>query len=152
MAKEDVKDLLQFIRPYPPHVQEIALWMREWVWGLYPAANELIYDNYNAVAFGWSITEKLGHTFCSIALTPKYCHFGFFHGADLSDPEGRLQGKGNQYRYIVVTEKKDLPKTYIKRLLREAQVNALALVKDTDVIVKGRTITKSISPKKKRPG
>ena len=78
MSKEQTKDLLKFIKPYPATVQETALWLREFVWDLYPKVNELIYDNYNAVAFGWSLTERLSHTFCSVAVLPKYCHFGFY--------------------------------------------------------------------------
>ena len=151
MAKEDVKDLLTFIRPYPPEVQELALWLREWVWKLYPSCNELIYDNYNAVAFGWSVTDKLGHTFCSVALMPKYVHFGFYWGSQIADPEHLLQGKGSQYRYLIVSRPSDFPRTYIKRLLREAYVNSLAKVKDGTQLVKGQTITKSISAKKRRP-
>jgi len=152
MSKEEVKDLLTFIRPYSPEVQELALWLREWVWDLYPSCNELIYDSYNAVAFGWSPTDRLGHTFCSIAVMAKYVHFGFYWGTEIADPEKRLLGKGNQYRYIVVREKADFPKTYIKKLLKEAYANSLAKVKDKILPVKGQTITKAIYPKKKRPG
>ena len=151
MAKEDTKDLLKFIRPYPPEVQEMALWLREWVWNLYPDCNELIYDNYNAVAFGWSLTERLGHTFCSVALMAKYVHFGFYWGSEIADPDHILQGKGAQYRYLAVSRRSDFPKTYIKRLLREAYANSLAKVKDQRELVTGKTITKSISAKKKRP-
>jgi len=152
MAKEEVKDLQKFIRPYPPEVQELALWLREWVWDLYPSCNELIYDNYNAVAFGWSITDKLGHTFCTVALMPKYVHFGFYWGSEISDPEHILQGKGSQYRYLIVSRRSDFPRTYIKRLLKEAYANSLAKVKEGTAPVKGQTITKSISAKKRRPG
>jgi hypothetical protein len=151
MPKEEVKDLLRFIRPYPPEVQEMALWLREWVWGLYPGCNELIYDNYNAVAFGWSPTDKQAHTFCSVALMPKYVHFGFYWGSEIADPERLLQGNGSQYRYIIVNKKQDFPKTYVKRLLKEAYANSLAKVKDKTQILKGRTIVKSVSATKKRP-
>jgi hypothetical protein len=151
MPKEEVKALLNFIRPYPPKVQEIALWLREWVWELYPSCNELIYDNYNAVAFGWSPTDRQGHTFCSIALASKYVHFGFYWGSEIADPERLLQGKGSQYRYIVINTKQDLPKTYVKRLLKEAYANSLAKVKDKTQILKGQTIVKSISVAKRRP-
>ena len=67
MGKKDTSDLVRFLRPYPAKVQELALWVRDFVWNLYPDCNELIYDNCNAVAFGCSPTEKLGHTFCSVA-------------------------------------------------------------------------------------
>jgi hypothetical protein len=58
----------------------------------------------------------------------------------------------NQYRYIVVKEKADFPKTYIKKLLKEAYANSLAKVKDNASPVKGQTIVKAIYSKKKRPG
>src|ERR1700735_2408642 len=118
MSKKDNKELLKFLKPYPAEVQKMALWLRDLVWDLYPDSNELIYDNYNAVAFGWSPTDRLGHSFCSVAVMPKYVHFGFYWGSEISDPEKRLLGKGNQYRYIVVREKADFPKTYIKKLVK----------------------------------
>ena len=152
MSKEQTKDLLNFIKPYPAEVQSLALWLREFVWDLYPGTNELIYDNYNAVAFGWSLTEKLGHTFCSVALMSKYVHFGFYWGSQIADPEKKLLGNGTQYRYIIIKEKTDLPKGYIKKLLKEAYANSLAKVKDRNEIIKGTTTVKSISPIKKRMG
>ena len=151
MSKDETKNLLKFLSPFPSGVQEIALYLREFVWNLYPKCNELIYDNYNALAFGWSLTDRLGHTFCSVAAFKNYCHFGFYWGTEIADPEKKLLGKGNQYRYIVVTKKNDFPKTYIKKLLKEAYANSLAKVKDKKQIVEGKTIVKSISPVKKRP-
>jgi hypothetical protein len=152
MSKEETIDLLQFLKPYPKEVAELALWLREYVWDLYPNTNELIYDNYNAVAFGWSPTDRLSHTFCSVAVLPRYVHFGFYWGSEIADPEKKLKGKGNQYRYIIIEQQSDFPKTYIKKLLKEAYANSLAKVKDKTQLCKGTTITKSISPVKRRPG
>ena len=152
MAKTDTSDLLQFLSPFPADVQQTALWLREFVWDLYPKCNELIYDNYNALAFGWSPTSRLPHTFCSIAVMSKYVHFGFYWGTQIADPKKMLLGKGNQYRYIIVKDKNDFPKAYIKKLLKEAYANSLAKVKDKTELLRGQTIVKSISPFKKRPG
>jgi hypothetical protein len=151
MGKDQTKDLLKFLSPFEEDITEIVLWLRSFVWDLYPKANELIYDNYNAVAFGWSVTERLGHTFCSIAVgrTSKNIHFGFYFGSQLSDPEKKLIGNGNQYRYILVKNKKEFPKIYMKKLLTEAYVNALAKVQDPKQIVEGTTIVKSVSPVKR---
>src|SRR6266487_3224172 len=150
MSKGQTKDLLKFLQPFNDVIKEIALWLRKFVWILYPESNELIYDNYNALAFGWSPTDKLGHTFCSIALgSNKYVHFGFYWGSEIADPDKILLGKGNQYRYIIVKSKDEFPKTYIKKLLKEAYANSLAKVKDKDQIMKGATITKSISSAKR---
>lgn len=152
MAKADTKDLLKFLKPFPAGVKAKALWLREFVWDLYPGSNELIYDNYNALAFGWSPTDRVGHIFCSIAVgrTTHNVHFGFYWGSQISDPKKILLGGGKQYRYILVTSEKEFPRMYMKKLLKEAWANSLAKVKDPRQIIKGQTITKSISAKKRK--
>jgi len=120
MSKETINDLVKFILPYPDNVKASALWLREFVWDIYPETNELIYDNYNAVAFGWSLSDKLGDVFCSIALARDHVNFGFNRGVDIPDPAKILLGNGNQYRYIRVREKDDFPEEYMKELLASA--------------------------------
>jgi hypothetical protein len=151
MSKEQTKDLLKFLKPFNKDITERALWLREFIWDLYPQANELIYDNYNALAVGWSPTDKVGHTFCSIAVgrTSNNLHFGFYWGSELSDPDKILLGEGNQYRYILVPDKNKFPKVFIKKLLKEAYANSLAKVKDKKQIMSGQTIVKSVSEKKR---
>jgi hypothetical protein len=151
MAKVHTKDLLKFLKPFPDVIRERALWLREFVWDLYPQTNELIYDNYNAVAFGWSPTDKVGHTFCSIAVgrTSHNVHFGFYWGSEIADPEKILLGEGNQYRYILVRDKEDFPEAYIKKLVKEAYTNSMSKVKDPKQFRQGETITKSVSAVKR---
>jgi len=152
MPKKEIKDLTKFLKPFPKEIKDTVFWLREFAWDLYPKCNELIYDNYNAVAFGWSPTDRVGHTFCSIAVgrSSHNVHFGFYWGSEIADPKKLLIGEGNQYRYILVKNKKDFPKTYIKKLTKEAYVNSLAKVKDKKQIMHGLTITKSISAKKRK--
>jgi hypothetical protein len=151
MSKEQTKDLLKFLKPFSKEIIERALWLREFVWDLYPQTNELIYDNYNALAVGWSPTDRVGHTFCSIAVgrTSNNVHFGFYWGSEISDPDEVLLGEGSQYRYILVSDKNKFPKAYIKKLVKEAYANSLAKVKDKKQIMNGQTIVKSISTKKR---
>ena len=151
MSKEQTRDVLKFLTPFEDEIKEKALWLREFVWDLYPTANELIYDNYNALAIGWSPTDRIGHIFCSIAIgrTSKNVHFGFYWGNEIPDPKKLLIGNGVQYRYILVKDKKDFPKAYIKKLVKDAYINSVAKVKDSKQIMKGATITKSISPVKR---
>lgn len=151
MAKKDTKELLAFLHSFPKEVQETALWLRAFVWDLYPEANELIYDNYNALAFGWSPSLTLRETFCSVAVMARYVHFGFYWGARMTDPEKKLQGKGSQYRYIIIRDKADLPQDYIKKLLKEAYAYSVSIMKDPRQKITGTTVVKSISPVKKRP-
>ena len=130
MSKDQTKDLLKFLSPFP---------------------DELIYDNYNALAVGWSPTDRAGHTYCSIAVgrTSFNVHFVFYWGSEIADPEKVLTGKGNQYRYILVKSKKEFPKIYIKKLVKEAYAHSIAKVKDPTQILQGMTITKSVSIKKR---
>ncbi len=154
MSKEQTKDLLKFLKPFGKDITDTVMWLREFVWDQYPNANELIYDNYNALAFGWSPTEKVGHTFCSIAVgrTSKNIHLGFYWGSEIADPEKKLLGEGNQYRYYLVEDKTKFPKAYITKLIKDAYANSFAKIKDKKQIVEGRTIVKSISEKKRTKG
>ena len=106
MSKELTKDLLKFLKPFGSDISDIVMRMRKFDWDMYPETNELIYNNYNAVAFGLSLSVKVGLTFCSIAIgrTSKNIHFGFYWGSEIKDPKNILLGKGNQYRYILVTD------------------------------------------------
>jgi hypothetical protein len=151
MSKEQTSDLLKFLKPFSKEMIEIVLRLREFVWDLYPQANELIYDNYNALAFGWPPTDRVGHSFCSIAVgrTSKNIHFGFYWGSEISDPKKILLGQGNQYRYVLVPSLEEFPKASIKKLLQEAYQNSVNKVKDKKQIVNGKTITKSVSPVKR---
>jgi hypothetical protein len=151
MSKEDTGELQQFLRPFDKEINELVFWLRAFVWNLYPKTNELIYDNYNAVAFGWSPTDRQGHVFCSIAVgrTSKNVHFGFYWGNEIADPEKMLIGEGRQYRYLLVKNNKDFPKDYITQLLKEAFINSVAKVKDKKQLKEGHTIVKSISVKKR---
>jgi hypothetical protein len=151
VAQQDVADLKKFLKPFPPDVQETALWLRDFVWKQYPKSNELIYDNYNALAFGWSPTDRVGHVFCNIAVgrTSFNVHFGFYWGSQIADPEKKLIGNGNQYRYILVKDRKDFPKTYITKLMKEAFVISMLKVKDPKQIVEGKTMVKSVSAAKR---
>ncbi|NOT76166.1 MAG: hypothetical protein HOP08_14660 [Cyclobacteriaceae bacterium] len=151
MSKDQTKDLLKFLKPFGEEIIEKVLWLRAFVWDMYPKTNELIYDNYNAVAFGWSPTDKVGHTFCSIAVgrSSKNIHFGFYWGSEIADPKKILLGEGNQYRYILVKKLNDFPKDYIKVLIKDAYDNSMSKVKDPKQLIEGNTITKSVSAVKR---
>jgi hypothetical protein len=151
MSKEQKSDLLKFLSASPEEKQKTVLWLRDFIWDQYPHCNELIWDNYNALALGWSPTDKLGHIFCSIAVyrTNQNIHFGFYWGNEIADPEKKLIGNGKQYRYFPVKDLNEFPKAYIKKLMKEAYANSLGKVKDKTQLRKGETIVKSISAAKR---
>jgi len=151
MAHKDINQLSKFLKPFPPEVRAKALWIRDFIWASYPETNELIYDNYNALAVGWSPTDRVGHTFVSFACgrTSNNVHFGFYYGAKLKDPKKILKGEGNQYRYVLFESPDVFPEKYIRQLMNEAYQYSLSKVKDESQLRKGLTIFKSASEKKR---
>jgi len=151
MSKKQTKELMTYLKPFKAEVRELVLWLREFVWDLYPTANELIYDNYNALAIGWSPTDRVGHSFCNVSImrTNQSIQFGFYWGNDIADPEKRLVGSGKQYRYLVVSNRTEFPAIYLQNLLKAAYINSVSKVKDTRQFVGGQTIIKSVSAVKR---
>jgi len=60
--------------------------------------------------------------------------------------------EGNQDRYILVKTLETFPRTYIKKLIKDAYANSISKVKDERQIRNGLTITKSVSAKKRTAG
>jgi hypothetical protein len=109
-----------------------------------PGAIELVYDNYNALAIGFSPTERASDVIFSITLYPRWVSLFFFHGADLPDPRKLLKGSGKQVRHIVLENAADLDKPAVKALMNRAlELSA----KPLDSANPGRIIIKTISAK-----
>lgn len=152
MAREPLTDLLTFLEPFDQGVQEIALKLRAFVLDTYPDTNELIYDNYNALAIGYSLSDKQKEMFCHIAVYSKYVNMGFDHGVDLYDPGKLLKGTGKRIRHITVTDFGTFQKRNVKKLLEQSHQLALASIDNEIQLIIGQSIVKSISDNKKRPG
>lgn len=51
---------------------------------------------------------------------PDHIQVGFFAGARLKDPEGRLEGNGKFIRFVRVRDKSELDLSYLAKLIRQA--------------------------------
>jgi len=91
-----------FIKKYDPAIARQAKTIVKKMRQLLPGAIELVYDNYNALAIGFGPNEKAGKALFSIALYPKWISLFFFYASKLRDSNKLLQGKGTQYRHIVL--------------------------------------------------
>lgn len=144
--------LKKFIEPYDGGIQKLALELRSFIIELVPQANELIWDNYNAVAIAYSRSEKLKDAFCHIAIYSKHVNFGFNRGAELTKTNIELNGKGKLIRHISVKDFKSFPKQEIKNMIWEAV--GISEKINSDLINENSTaksIVMSISEKKIRP-
>ena len=117
MNREIPKDLIQFPKPYDKKVAVTALMLRDFVIEQQPDCNELIYNNYNAVAIGFSTTDRQKELYCLVPVYTQYVNIGFNKGTQLDDLKGLLKGTGNSNRHITVYSLVDFPEKYIKGLL-----------------------------------
>jgi hypothetical protein len=94
------QQLTSFIAKFAPKDQQLIRAVRRAMRKRLPAANELVYDNYNFFVIGYSPTERPSDAIISIAARANGVGLCFLQGARLPDPNGLLQGSGNQTRFI----------------------------------------------------
>jgi hypothetical protein len=112
----------------------------------YPSALELVYDNYNALAIGFSPTERASEVIFSIAIYPSWINLFFLQGKGLPDPKKILQGSGNQVRHIRLPSPATLDDPGIVALMEAAAARAKV---PFDPACKHRLIIRSVSAKQR---
>lgn len=134
--------LAKFLPEIAAHAEKIRARMRK----LYPTALELVYDNYNALAIGYSPTERASDAIFSIALYPQWVSLFFLQAKGLPDPDGMLRGSGGVVKHVVVKSLKTLDEPALRALMREAEDRA-----KTPLDKKGahRLIIKSVSERQR---
>ena len=111
-----------------------------------PAANELVYDNYNFFVIGYSATERPSDAIVSIAAKAGGVSLCFLHGATLADPNHLLSGAGNQNRFIRLESAATLARPAVAALLRAAIAESPAPFSS---ISRPRLIIRSVSAKQR---
>jgi len=87
---------------------------------LFPGARQLVFERRQSLAIGFAPAER-GMPVFSVVLYPRWVRFFFLEGVALDDPEGRLEGSGNQVRSIRVDEDAAiLDDRYIRGLMKQA--------------------------------
>ncbi|HEV7703669.1 MAG TPA: hypothetical protein VGO46_05215, partial [Gemmatimonadaceae bacterium] len=81
------KQLGGFIDKFEPDIAKLARACRASMRRKLPTANELVYDNYQFLAIGYSATERASDTLLSIAVGPSSVSLCFYYGAHLPDPQ-----------------------------------------------------------------
>jgi hypothetical protein len=93
--------------------------LRQYILEIYPSANELVYHTHALTAV-FSISDKLGDSFCMLPIYTNHVNLGFNKGTCLKDPHKLLIGTGNLIRHIAVKEPKDYRNPNVKSLIKEA--------------------------------
>lgn len=140
------RQLASFLDKFDPAVAALARSCRAALRKRLPTANELVYDNYNALAIGYGATERASDCIVSLPVTARGVSLCFMHGATLPDPSRILLGSGNQTRFVRLRSAKDLTRPEIERLIREAIARGKTPLPRTG---RGTLIIKSVSAKQR---
>ena len=109
-----------FIAKYSPDIAKLARAAIARMRKMLPAAQVLVYDNYNALAVGFGPSERSSEIVFSIAVYPRWVSLFFAKGVGLPDPHKRLQGSGNVVRHVVLAELAVLDDPQIRELMQHA--------------------------------
>jgi hypothetical protein len=138
-------ELQGFIDRFDPGLAALARACRAQLRRRFPAAFELVYDNYNALAIGYAPSLKTSDCMVSLGLFPRHVTLFFYWGAELADPAGLLQGSGNQVRSIRLTGPELFDDADVVALLDAAEANP----RHSRWGAGGGTIIKSVSAKQR---
>lgn len=140
------QQLRSFLAKFDPRVAASARAALVQLRKTLPGAIELVYDNYNALAIGFSPSEKASEAIFSIVVYPRWVSFFFLQGAKLPDPSGVLKGGGTQVRHIVLTDLRLLERPAVRKLMALALKSAKSTF---DPKQRRRLIIKSICTKQR---
>lgn len=135
-----------FIKKFEPLHQSLIRSARRILRHRLPAANELVYDNYNFFVIGYSPTERPSDTIVSIAAGANGVGLAFYHGATLPDPHKLLLGSGSQNRFIGLESANILKQPDIDALIAAAVAQSRAPLQDKG---DSKLIIRSISAKQR---
>ena len=145
-ADSPAKQVSSFIAKFEPALAKLVRAARTVLRKRYPTALELVYDNYNALAIGYSTTERTSDVMFSLAVYPRGLNLYFMYGKFLPDPKHLLEGSGNQGAFVRVNEIDQLDHPEVKALLIAAVKQAEPRLPTTGG---GHTIVKMISAKQR---
>jgi len=114
------KKLAGFLAKYEPRVAALAKGALARLRRRLPGSFELVYDNYNALAIGFSPRDTSSAAVFSIAVYPRWVSLFFFQGVRLADPKKLLRGSGTTVRHIVLSAPDDVCDPDVENLISAA--------------------------------
>ena len=114
------RQLASFIAKFEPKHRTLIRAVRRAMRKRLPAANELVWDNYNFLVIGYCPTDRPYDSAFSIAAAANGVGLAFLNGASLPDPHGLLQGSGSRTRFIRLDSAAALNRPAVKALIAAA--------------------------------
>ena len=135
-----------FIDKFTPEVAALTRALLAKMKARVPGSQILVYDNYNALAIGFSPSAKASHAVLSLAVYPRWVNLFFLNGKTLPDPHGLLRGEGSRVRHYRLTSPEALDDPRLGALISEAVARAEP---PFDPAGEGRLFVKSALPKQR---
>jgi hypothetical protein len=111
-----------------------------------PSVSETVNDVSYAVTNGFTFSGRVKEVFCYVVAYSSYVNLGFACGAELPDPDRKLQGTGKLHRHLRIETLADLDRPEVRQLIHLAADRAMIAggpvpLKPT-VVVKGPAASK----------
>ncbi|MBI5719691.1 MAG: hypothetical protein HZC37_18635 [Burkholderiales bacterium] len=142
----DDAQIAGFLAKYAPAIVADLQVARAALTRLVPRGYELVYDNYNALAFGFGPTPRASDVVISLAAYPKWVTLFFLRGASLADPACLLQGSGSRVRSVRLSPLAVLESAGVQDLLGRALAGDAVAFGAAPALT---TIVKSVSAKQR---
>jgi hypothetical protein len=136
----------EFVRKFEPERRRLIRAVRKALRKRLPAANELVYDNYNFFVIGYSPTDRPSDAVLSIAAGSSGVGLCFIHGASLPDPKRVLLGSGRQTRFIRIASVEVLARPEVEALVKAAISRSKA---PFPAARRGKLVIRSVSAKQR---
>ena len=145
-AADPEKQLNSFIGKFEPRHQALIRAVRKALRKRLPAANELVWDNYNFFVLAYSATERPSDSMITIAAGANGVGLSFYRGATLPDPHKILLGSGTQTRFIRLESAEMLARPEVEALIAAAIAQGKTPLPARG---RGKLIIRSISAKQR---
>ena len=110
----------ELIDGIPAEQQEIMRQLKAVVLDIYPDSVEVVRMGDNAATYGVG-PKKMSEGFCYLMPIKKgYCNLGFYHGVEVDDPEGVLEGTGKRLRHVKIYDVTQAQSDGVRQLVSAA--------------------------------
>jgi hypothetical protein len=143
-AADPQRQIDSFLAKYTPEMEKLARAALVKMRKRLPNAIEFVYDNYNALVFGFGPNERPSDAIFSIAVFPDHAALCFLQGAKLPDPHKRLRGSGKVARNVRVDNAEALDVPQVIAMMEEALQRAKVRMdpkQDRQVVIRSVSAT-----------
>jgi hypothetical protein len=147
VAKTKSRQIASFLAKYDPKIAADARASRSKLRKIVPGGIEFVYDNYNALVFGFGPSERPSEAVLSLAIMPRWVTLCFLKGAKLRDPKNLLGGSGNIVRNIHLSSPRHLDDPDVRELIDQSIADARP--RFSGKAGKQQTVIRSVSSKQR---